>query len=149
MYENLGGKLKGLAIVEMILGVIASVVYGIITGVSLGASGWIVGIIIAVVGILVSYFFTLGLYAIGEIVENVEAVWSDISKIRSSLDKIDSSINNMNSSSNSGVVKDVKPAEAKEGEAIPLNDDLVKCPVCGSIQRNNRETCWKCEAKFN
>ena len=71
MFENIGSKLKILAVVEVILGVIASIIYGF----SLIAIGMVlVGVIIIVVGSVASWAGSWMAYGIGEAVENSEAI---------------------------------------------------------------------------
>ena len=62
MFEDVGNKLKNLAIIFFIVGAVGSVVSGIIL---LTKSAVILGIIVAVVGALLSYFGGLAAYALG------------------------------------------------------------------------------------
>ena len=62
MFEDVGNKLKTLAIFFFIVGAVGSVVSGIIL---LTKSAVILGIIVAVVGALLSYFGGLAAYALG------------------------------------------------------------------------------------
>ena len=70
MFENVGGKLKVLAIVVVVLGIISSIVSGIILMFSEidGAFGF--GLLIIGGGILGSWITALPIYGIGQAAEN-------------------------------------------------------------------------------
>ena len=69
MFENVGGKLKGLAKVICWVGIIGSVIGGIAI-MTQGKAMIAVGIGVAAGGALASWVGSLGLYGFGEIVEN-------------------------------------------------------------------------------
>ena len=87
MFDNIGGKLKLLAKVVAVLGIIVSIIYGFVliaqgnqlssygsslrsTGSALSGIGWVV----MIVGSLASWILSWGLYAFGELVENSETI---------------------------------------------------------------------------
>ena len=70
MFANVGGKIKAVAQVLTWIGIIGSVIGGL----SMTSANFLVGILIAVVGALLSWVGSLALYGFGELVEN-----SDIS----------------------------------------------------------------------
>lgn len=43
-----------------------------------------------------------------------------------------------------------KTESIPENPVVPesLGDELIKCPHCGSVQKNNRITCYRCGAQF-
>ena len=66
--NNVGGKLKGVSIIVIVLGVIVSVIYGImIIGDSL-----FTGIAVIAAGILGTLIFGFALYGLGQIVDNTD-----------------------------------------------------------------------------
>ncbi|MDR0915772.1 MAG: hypothetical protein LBN02_01085 [Oscillospiraceae bacterium] len=67
MYSNIAGKLKKLAFVVLIVGIIGSVIGGII---AITAGGVPMFLIVACVGSLASLIGSWVVYAIGELVEN-------------------------------------------------------------------------------
>lgn len=71
MFNNIGKKVKILAWVEFIVGIILSIILGIAT--IIGGS-IIVGLISIVLGVFVSWLATLALYAIGQTAENTEKI---------------------------------------------------------------------------
>lgn len=75
MFDNVGDKIKGVAKVFCWLGIIVSVLVGIVlmmVGVNTrnGEMTFIVGIVITVVGSLLSWIGSLITYGIGELVQN-------------------------------------------------------------------------------
>ena len=90
MFRNVGEKLKVVAIISLIIGIIASVIIGIVEFIGLQ---FIVGIITIALGILSSLISAWVLYAIGEIAENSSAI---LRKIRSSETKINPLVNRNN-----------------------------------------------------
>ena len=63
MFNNIGKKLKGLAIFCTVVGVISA----LITGFVLGRGSILLGILIAIGGIIVSWLSSLMLYGVGEV----------------------------------------------------------------------------------
>ena len=70
MFENIGGKIKGLAKVVCWIGIILSVITGILAIAAQGSAGFIPGIAIIIVGALGSWVGSFVLYGFGEMVEN-------------------------------------------------------------------------------
>ncbi len=65
MFDNIGGKLKSVARIITVSGIIVSIVAGILT---LRYNG--LGIVIALLGSLVSWASSIALYGFGQLVEN-------------------------------------------------------------------------------
>lgn len=70
MYDNVGGKIKKLASVVAVIGIIASV----IAGICIMAVSAISGLIVAAIGAFVSWISNIVLYAFGDLVENVGTI---------------------------------------------------------------------------
>ncbi len=68
MYDNVGSKLKTLAQISAICGIVGSVICGFISG------NFLLGLLIIVVGSLVSWLSSLTLYAFGEMHEYLGAI---------------------------------------------------------------------------
>ena len=66
MFDNIGSKIKSLAQVVTIIGVIASVVLGII----FIANAGFVGLIVMLIGILLSWVSSFITYGFGQLIEN-------------------------------------------------------------------------------
>ena len=120
MFRNVGEKLKVVAIISLIIGIIASVIIGIAEIIVLQ---FIVGIIIIALGILSSLIPAWVLYAIGEIAENTEAILAKLGTINS---------NNENNTK-------IKPV----GKYADSKDDTWICS-CGAKNSCQSSTCLTC-----
>ena len=69
MFENLGSKLKKLAVIQMILGIVASVIVGLFY---ISGGRVFAGLCIVIVGVIVSWLEILVKYAVGQLVDNSE-----------------------------------------------------------------------------
>ena len=78
MFDNVGSKVKVLAVVGCILGIIGSVILGVI---AIFSGQLLLGIVYIVVGILISWLSSLTTYAIGESAENTESILNTLTKI--------------------------------------------------------------------
>ncbi len=82
MFENLGGKLKKMAIALMVLGIIASLVMSILFYTSVFLS-----IVLFLAGAVLSFLSVLLIYAIGDIVETQEMIIRRHRQLESSLER--------------------------------------------------------------
>ena len=76
LYENIGVKIKGLAKAIFILGAVAS----IITGLTLATDGGLlltIGLLVIILGPIVSFVFSWVLYAFGELVDDIHNLNND------------------------------------------------------------------------
>ena len=71
MFDNIGGKLKGLATVEVCLGILGSVISGIALMVSVN---FFVGLLTIVFGSVLAWVASWLIYGVGEAVENSEEI---------------------------------------------------------------------------
>ena len=86
MFTNINGKVKALAKVLCILGIIGSVITGIaiMSGSSMmssyygysggGGAGVLMGLLVMVIGSVIAWASSLALYAFGQMGENVEYI---------------------------------------------------------------------------
>lgn len=78
MFENIGSKMKTIAIIVCWAGIIASCVVGI----SFLANGsWILGICTIVLGSLVSWLSSLFTYGFGQLIDNTDTIIAKINQI--------------------------------------------------------------------
>ena len=70
MFDNIGGKIRGLAKVISILGIIASIAVGLLNVIFSDE----VGIIIIVVGMLISWISGFFIYGFGQLIEDAQAI---------------------------------------------------------------------------
>ncbi len=76
LYENIGVKIKGLAKAIFILGAVAS----IITGLTLATDGGLlltIGLLVIILGPIISFVFSWVLYAFGELVDDIHNLNND------------------------------------------------------------------------
>ena len=85
MFDNIGSKVKTMATVICVLGMIASVILGIITIIG---GQFLIGLLTTVIGAFISWLSCLALYAIGESAENTEIIFQKIKTIENKLEKI-------------------------------------------------------------
>ena len=74
MFENIGGKLKALALITCIVGIAASV----ITGFAMIADGESGGIIVIIAGSLASWVGSLFTYGFGELIDYTIAIYGEL-----------------------------------------------------------------------
>lgn len=72
MFKNISGKIKGLAKVNCIVGIAISVVVGI--GMSGDSKMAPIGVLVMIVGLLVSWIGSFFVYGFGELIENTTVI---------------------------------------------------------------------------
>lgn len=90
MYNNIGGKIKGLAVFFCILGILGSLTVGIlaiVAGSELdflfedgGIYGAVGGVLIIIVGSLISWISSFLLYGFGQLVQNSDRISTALNK---------------------------------------------------------------------
>lgn len=83
MFDNIGGKIKALAKVMCILGIIVSVIMAFVTwfgGSRYGASTFLPGLITLVVGCLGSWVGSFFTYGFGQLIESTEYIASQAAR---------------------------------------------------------------------
>lgn len=73
MYENIGGKIKGLAIAAFVTGAIAAVICGIII-MTYGLEMFFIGFLTMVIGPFVAWISSLVLYGFGELIDKANEI---------------------------------------------------------------------------
>ena len=91
MFNNLGKKLKGLAIAVVFLGNISSIIYGG-SLISQGDEFTIVGLVVMFVGILSSWFSAWSTYALGELIDVTKDISDKIYENSSEINQLSSKI---------------------------------------------------------
>lgn len=164
MYYNIGGKLKGLAIVMFVCGFIASIFMGISLMV-MDDSLILLGILLIVLGAFVSWISSLALYGFGEIIQKLTAIEKNTRCFKSL--KNDSNAENEDFSDDEDVREQsygmgeilcsIKKFTNKIGESIGIDSDKsiadelpkVICPVCGTEHDMDYPRCPKCKHKYD
>ena len=129
MWDNIGGKIKGLAKIIALLGIISSIIGGIVFF-NIDGSGMYVGIGFATIflGSLFSWIASWFMYGFGELIENSESIKYNTSKIS------DTSRNKPINESFDGNVS--KPR-------TPSGDTWI-CKHCGTINSTAYDSCEGC-----
>ena len=157
MFDNIGGKCKGLASILCWIGIICSIISGII----LMANGAVLaGLLSACLGALVSWIGSFALYAIGETAEQVKSIRIELEQLKEKepdrkeskpvhdeqkLPDADKAFTPIQSRHSSARNYDPEWTESGEGFVIcpqcgtRSSIDFVrirkKCPACGQIYR--------------
>ena len=137
MFENVGGKLQVLAKINMVIGIIASIVGGIVVWVESWELGFLYFLLIAVFGSLGAYISSLFLYAFGELVSNS----STLGDLVDNSSHIMEDVAFMRQNSEKPVQKEMPNRNA--GKPATVKNE-ISCPKCGTRQPNDRPVCLWC-----
>lgn len=169
VFNNIGKKIKKLAEIFAIIGIILSIFLGIndiANYVELGSSAQsqnkyilFAGIFWLIIGPIVSWIASFCLYGFGELVDKI----CDIQTVvcNGNIFVADSPKNQKceedEKSLRQGLIIQAECDGIKEQQdyviksdvtPIFVPDDKMKCPICGFIQPKGRTVCWQCGAKF-
>lgn len=106
MYENVGGKIKGVAQTFTVIGIIISVLLFIVLMIPAGEAAregsgteLIFPFVVLIIGCLFSWLSSLVLYGFGQLIENTDTIARNIEKIHAR--SFVNTLNNENNKSNS------------------------------------------------
>ena len=145
MFDNIGGKIKTLAVVTCGLGIIASII---------GAFAlWIQssdynptafsGVLVLVLGSLASWICSSFTYGFGELIENSETLHADNLKIQELL-----KTQKVESAGSTPVVHPVRISKSHFANSAPAtSNDLWECPQCGMKNSKYDDRCIDCGSK--
>ena len=134
MYDNIGGKLKGLAIAVFIIEAIAAVIIGIDLAVG---DQMLFGVLILILGPIVAWISTWLLYGFGEMYDMLCDIKQNTRPATSK-----SQPHNQNESSKETTSSICDSNTTKKME-------LIACPACGRKQASTNKECWQCGAKLD
>lgn len=176
MFDNIGGKLKTLAITLTVLGILGSIIGGGIICSDDDIVG--IGIAVMIVGSLLSWVSSMAIYGFGELIETATLMQSDLHKILAkvnpkamapSFEKSEVKQDNDYRAENFFVSSDETRAEAPleavdddmtedeyqamQNPKIPVKpidagNGMVICPACGTKQKDDRYVCFHCGKVF-
>ena len=135
MFNNIGSKVKILAWIECIAGIILSVISGLITLIS---GQIIIALVVVIAGIVISWLSSLALYAIGQIAENTEKI----------LDKLDDTKNQKPESIK--VIRQTQSTTSSPRTNIKNNSSQTNAKdegwicSCGAKNSGASDTCYIC-----
>ena len=150
MFNNIGEKIKTLAEVTCVLGMIASACGAIVlwTQNDPYTPTIFLGVLVLGLGCLGSWIGSFFTYGFGELIENTKAIHEDNLKIQGLLNNQKAEVLKP---CNAPQVKTEKPeqtAPTTTTQTVEPVMGMIECPVCGKIQEADRKVCWNCGAKF-
>ena len=165
MFDDIGRKLKTLAKVSTILGIIGSV----IAGCALMGDDFLTGLLILVLGSVFSWIGSFTVYGLGQLIENTDALVKQgqvqVQQGRVQIQQNVStpapqaapvydaptptpvqSVPTMTSvSTNASPFSKVEHQTSQTPVAgIPADPGKIFCPICGTVQNANRRVCFSC-----
>ncbi len=147
MFDKIGTKIKNLAIIITVLGVIASIVSGIIVMINVV---WWRGLIIIICGCLVSWIGSFFAYGFGEIIEKLNDISNDLTdQKRLSVAKVMNS-DDKNKMKAKEILNDVVTSTMEEIETNIDNIDDTnepqedECPCCFYKIKSTDRECPNC-----
>lgn len=163
MYDNIGSKIKTLAKVVFVIMAILSVILGIVVAATAvedyNEEKAPLGLLIAGIGILLSWVGTFFLYGFGQLIENSDILVREAKKQSNGIQKISTeSTSNTSSATNTTVgtskfaqmnFKSTQPAQATPTthtinftQSSTTATNFKRCPHCG--ERVTSRTCDVC-----
>lgn len=173
MFDNIGKKIKTLAQVICVLGIIASAIGGIILWITGGGLGFVISLVAIPISAVVSWVGSFGLYGFGQLIENTDIlVAQNEKKSKESnnserrdgvvigekyVEKEKRQMSGKETFGNKSYIK--KSALPTESHACADDDEFVDlyCPECGEllsftkgyVRQNPLIVCPMCDTKIN
>ncbi len=169
MFNNIGGKIKQLAELITAFGIIASIVGGLVI-MGLGSDGEMLvpGLLIGVLGVLISWIFSFVLYGFGQLIESNEeevlllkrlshkndTVETNMPKQnteqvhKSQFDSNMANLENLNALRVSGIITE-EEYQAAVTVHSQMSTGTVLCPSCKSSVQAGSSFCGICGHKFS
>lgn len=168
MFENVGKKIMDCVTIITIVGCIGFCIFGLIL---LGTVP-LIGVLVMIIGCLLTWISGFVLYGFGRLIHNSEQL-NELQEMKKAIKTLNTNLNwLMQQQENgtqigitSGQTADIrekaaqtseKPASRAFGVEIcnesfyfPTREEgEIFCPNCGTKQKGNRDKCWECSAKF-
>ena len=158
MFDNIGGKIKALAVVTCGLGIIASIIGAIalwIQNSDYNPTAFS-GVLVLVLGSLASWIGSFFTYGFGELIENTTKIHEDnieLQKMLTLIEKDSDKVETQENEEDSIINYDAYPVNVPKGASSEIYEvdrsaNEIACPICGKIQKSDRELCWNCGARF-
>ena len=152
MFDNIGDKLKSVAILECVLGILASLIGGIAMMVG-GAV--LIGILTIVLGALLSWLSSLGLYGFGQLIENSDTL---VAMLGSNAGAAASNASMLHQAAAEAEKKESPNWQCTCGAKNPVTVSYclscrrsreeavktIKCPSCGANNKETNDKCFVC-----
>lgn len=145
MFDNIGSKIKSLATIVCIVGIVASCLTGLVMMFMSGELGFgifIVGLLIAAIGSLASWVGSFAVYGFGELIDNT----TEIRKVLKGENNTNKSYYDlmMKSEPEKGIPVQHVPGSAGARPVVSQRNpgsDEWKCPKCQRIHKNYETSC--------
>ena len=143
MFENIGGKIKGLAVVIFIILTIAAVIAAFFL-IGTGNDGSVLfGILLLIIGPLTALITSWFLYGFGQLIENSDILVSQSKKQLTGISKL-STNSNQKDISEEKIAESIKSSKQS---APSTTTDVKRCPLCG--EKVTSKTCGFCGTENN
>lgn len=152
MFSNIGGKIKGVAVAEAVIGIIASIVVGFVLIYNSSRSNPTAGLgwVIMIGGSIVSWLNSFILYGFGELIEKTSEAKAEIHNIYEMLSKHKSHpiTNNEN---DLHLFQEQRPAFSTPIPETKHSSSRSgwKCKECGHSNETFRQMCQICGSPRN
>ncbi len=157
MFDDIGGKLKGLAKVTTILGIISSVLSGIVQAIDQPLAG----ILTMVLGSVLFWIGSFTIYGLGQLIENTDELVKQGRQAPMAPAPQPAPVHTAPAAQPAPVhtAPAAQPAPVRTApvhidpaaqpsetavEGIPAENGKILCPTCGTLQNANRRVCFRC-----
>ena len=145
MFDNIGGKIKGLAVVSTVIGFAASVITGIIITFSYGDfESFMLGVGVMFAGFLFSWISSLTLYGLGQLIENTDELVAQGREIQRPSRFSGQNTGSAAPAATYTATPATAPANSHPVFGIPVGAGRVRCPSCRLIVKEDVEICTGC-----
>ena len=139
MFDNIGGKIKGVAKTVTVILIVLSVVYGAVTWKGLadvhqGTLGFVMFLVIGGLGSLAAWLGSLVLYGFGQLIEDASAIRKELVKPAKRMDGP--------AATPATQLRYAKTAGSEDSAAA--GPTAWRCGVCGALNSSSRTNCIKC-----
>ncbi len=149
MFENVGSKVKALAMAVCVLGIIGSIIGAIIIWASGLRGAFLRGLLTLALGCFGSWLGTLVTYAIGQAAESAETNEGRIKTLQDKIDQLQQSLKNSggNAAGNTPAAPPIAPRTGGRSDlhaAATKNEKWWTCKKCGHTNKSSQLYCEEC-----
>ena len=136
MFDNIGKKIKGLAVALFTIEAIGAFIAGIVFITDSDDENAVVGLLVMVGGILISWISSWFLYGFGEIIDKLQDIERNTRGTDRKADQATTAPAGATNQTNSQ-----RPHSENKSKFIYYT---IPCPHCRRQNKTNRTTCWNC-----